>query len=85
MSKALKARIKAAADKEQRPMANWCSYHLERLLDEMDAAKAFEAGRSLHQPLKVAEDEGKTLSGSIPAAGAPAVKHQQGRIRCREG
>lgn len=40
MSKDLKERIRAAAAKEHRPMANWCAYHLERILDEMDAETA---------------------------------------------
>jgi len=38
MSKDLKERIRAAASKEKRPMANWCAFHLERLLDEMEAS-----------------------------------------------
>ena len=44
MSKDLKERIRAAAEKEKRPMANWCAFHLERLLDEMDAASGEKHG-----------------------------------------
>lgn len=51
MPKSLKARIKAAATKENRTMANWCVWHLEKLLDEMDSSKGVEV-----QSLKVAED-----------------------------
>lgn len=52
MSKGLKARIKAAADKEKRPMANWCAFHLEQLLDEMDAERSgnLQEVRSLDAP-----------------------------------
>ena len=55
MSKDLKARIKQAADKEKRPMANWCAFHLERLLDQMDAEQSgnLQEVRSLDAPVEV--------------------------------
>ena len=40
MSKKLKERIKSASAKEKRTMANWCAFHLERIIDEMDAMAA---------------------------------------------
>lgn len=51
MPKSLKARIKAAAAKENRTMANWCVWHLENLLNELESSKDAEV-----QSLKVAED-----------------------------
>ena len=53
MPESLKERIRAAAAIEKRTMANWCAYHLERLMNEMEMPGS---GSTKSKPLESLED-----------------------------
>jgi uncharacterized protein YggE len=41
MPKELKARIKALADADQRPMATWCAIHLAEIVEKMENSRNY--------------------------------------------
>jgi hypothetical protein len=74
MPLALKLRIKRLADADKRTMASWAAIHLEKVVEELEAA-------SKPQLSMVAESAGNASSLSTAAAGAHPVKYPAARTR----